>query len=362
MAPDYDQQLKAFELRLARTEQVHSCQVRRCLIVGKSGGLRCKRRAPFTCHEKDFIDEGGNWGQRRVYEYMNGWIPGILVNVRCNNDAKLLTNGRDTMNTTFYVAGYAAKPQHNISAVLAKGYAVHLARLAQGNNTIQAEVDGLRNQQRLLLFRLVHAINREQELGAPMVISYLMGWGDTYCSHHYTAIYWSSFVGALLKAFPLLQSSRSAASSVPASQNDSESNDETVQETNGQPEDTDETEAQQAEDGNDIVTLGVDSTGQLFAKCQVTDYLARGDELSGYNLVDFFVDTYEVEFSQKDRLSGDASATTESEDHSETPIGDEKRRPGRPKGVRSRQQGILFRVYAGSVETLAESPNGSKKC
>ncbi|KAK6984418.1 hypothetical protein R3P38DRAFT_2575975, partial [Favolaschia claudopus] len=78
------------------------------LIVSKSGGLRCKRRAPFTCHEKDFI-EGGNWGQRRVYEFMNGWIPGILVNVRCNNDAKLLTNGRDTMNTTFYVAGYAAK-------------------------------------------------------------------------------------------------------------------------------------------------------------------------------------------------------------------------------------------------------------
>ncbi|KAK6992005.1 hypothetical protein R3P38DRAFT_2571601, partial [Favolaschia claudopus] len=188
------------ELRLARTEHVHSCQVRRCLIVGKSGGLRCKRRAPFTCHEKDFIDEGGNWGQRRVYEYMNGWIPGILVNVRCNNDAKLITNGRDTLNTTFYVAGYAAKPQqmnYNISAVLAKGYAVHLA-----------QVDGLRNQQRLLLFRLVHAINREQELGAPMVISYLMDWGDTYCSHHYTAIYWSSFVGALLKAFPLLRSSR----------------------------------------------------------------------------------------------------------------------------------------------------------
>ncbi|KAK6977805.1 hypothetical protein R3P38DRAFT_2574225 [Favolaschia claudopus] len=211
MVPDYGQQLKAFELRLARTEQVHSCQVRRCLIVSKSGGLRCKRRAPFTCHEKDFIDEGGNWGQRRVYEFMNGWIPGILVNVRCNNDAKLLTNGRDTMNTTFYVAGYAAKPQqmnYNISAVLAKGYAVHLTRLAQGNNTLQAEVDSLRDQQRLLLFRLVHAINREQELGAPMVISYLMGWGDTYCSHHYTAIYWSSFVGALLKAFPLLRSSR----------------------------------------------------------------------------------------------------------------------------------------------------------
>ncbi|KAJ6625144.1 hypothetical protein B0H10DRAFT_1747141, partial [Mycena sp. CBHHK59/15] len=185
-------------------EQVHTCQVRRCLIVTKSGQLRCKRRAPFVCSEKDFIDEGGNWGQKRVYEFMNGWIPGILVNVRCNNDAKLLTNGRDTMNTTYYVAGYAAKPQqlnYNVSAILAKGYAIHLARLAQDRDTLQV-VDDLRDKQRLLLFRLVHTINREQELGAPMVMSYLMGWGDTYCSHHYTPIYWSSFVGALLGAFP----------------------------------------------------------------------------------------------------------------------------------------------------------------
>jgi hypothetical protein len=35
-----------------------------------------------------------------------------------------------------------------------------------------------------------------------------MGWGDVYRSHHYTPIYWSSFVGALLKIFPTLRKSR----------------------------------------------------------------------------------------------------------------------------------------------------------
>jgi len=31
-----------------------------------------------------------------------------------------------------------------------------------------------------MLFRLVNTVNHEQELAAPMVMSYLMGWGDTY--------------------------------------------------------------------------------------------------------------------------------------------------------------------------------------
>ena len=79
---------------------------------------------------------------------------------------------------------------------MVKGYAYH---------TNHSEyIDNLRDKQQLLIFRLVHAINREQELAAVMVISYLMGWGDVYRSHHYTYVYWSSFVGALLKAFPEL--------------------------------------------------------------------------------------------------------------------------------------------------------------
>lgn len=146
------------------------------------------------------VTESGNWAPKRLYEFMNGWVPALTVNVRCNNDGKLLTNGGDTRNITFYVSSYAAKKQgknFNTSAVMAKGYAYHTNH--------SAYISNLRDNQRLLIFRLVHAINREQELAAVMVISYLMGWGDVYRSHHYTYIYWSSFVGALLKAFPDLR-------------------------------------------------------------------------------------------------------------------------------------------------------------
>ncbi len=200
-ADDYDSQLVDHERRLARAKQVHTCAPRRCLVFDKHGQLKCKRKAPFKCAAEDDVDEAGNWQSRRQFPYFNGWVPCILVNCRCNNDGKLLTNGGDTKNVTFYVTGYAAKKQnktHNMSAVLANGYAFHLNH--------SAYLDSLRDNQRLLLFRLVNTINREQELAAPMVISYLMGWGDVYCSHTYVAIYWSSFVSALLAAFPELKS------------------------------------------------------------------------------------------------------------------------------------------------------------
>ena len=201
-SPEYDTQIRAFELRLARTEQVHTCKVQRCLFANKFGQLRCKRKAPFQRAVEDFITEEGKWGPKRLYRFVNGWIPGILINARCNNDGKFLTNGGDTKNITFYVTVYSAKKQgkhFNLSAVMAQGYAYHL------DHPNPEYMDCVRDDQRLLLFRLVHTINREQELAAPMVISYLMGWGDVYRSHAYSIIYWSSFVGALLKAFPMLQ-------------------------------------------------------------------------------------------------------------------------------------------------------------
>ncbi|KAM6491259.1 hypothetical protein JOM56_013498, partial [Amanita muscaria] len=182
-------------------EQVHTCKVRRCLIPDKHSRLVCKRKAPFECANADYVLESGKWGPKRLYAFMNGWVPAILVNARCNNDGKLLTNGGDTKKITFYVTSYAAKKQgkhFNMSAVLADGFAFHL------NHPRSAYLEDIRDNQRLLLFRLVHSINREQELSAPMVMSYLMGWGDVYRSHTYSAIYWSSFVAALFKCFPEL--------------------------------------------------------------------------------------------------------------------------------------------------------------
>ena len=148
------------------------------------------------------MTEAGEWGPKQLYAFMNGWVPGILINARCNNDGKLLTNGSDTKNITFYITSYAAKKQgknFNTSAALAQGYAYHL------DHPNMEYLDSVQEGQQLLLFCIVQSINHEQELVAPMVISYLMGWGDILQSHSYSVIYWSSFVGALLRILPELK-------------------------------------------------------------------------------------------------------------------------------------------------------------
>ena len=195
----YEETVVELERRVVRSKNLHTCEMRRCLVLNRKGGLVCKRRAPFSIAEDDFFNEDGTWGPKRLYEFMNTWCPTLSVNVQCNNDIKLLSNSRETMNVTFYITSYQTKKQgrnFNMSAVLTKGFAFH-AKCTSYNET-------LRDQQRLMLFRLVNMINREQELAAPMVMSYLMGWGDTYRSHRYMPIYWSSFEGLLLWAYPSL--------------------------------------------------------------------------------------------------------------------------------------------------------------
>lgn len=199
--PNYFERRTDFELRFARSKQHHICQVGRCLVVNKHGDLRCKRRAPFPLANQDFIEEDGRWGCKRVYEFMNAWNPSIGVNVRGNNDLKLITNGSDTKNVSHYVATYSAKNQgrnYNLSAIVNRGYAFHQMR----------DVDygeSLRDKQRRVLITLMSTCNREQELAGPMIISLLMGWGDKYCSHKFTPVFWTSFMNKLLVTFPSLK-------------------------------------------------------------------------------------------------------------------------------------------------------------
>lgn len=63
---------------------------------------------------------------------MNGWMPAILINVKCNNDGKLLMNGEKTKKITFDVLSYAGKKQeksYNLSAVMANTFTYHKSHL-----------------------------------------------------------------------------------------------------------------------------------------------------------------------------------------------------------------------------------------
>ncbi|KAF8545973.1 hypothetical protein OG21DRAFT_1428272, partial [Imleria badia] len=164
-----------------------------CLTLNKNERYQCKRRAPFPVSDVDIVHSDGSWQVKHCYEYVNGWMLAISVNLRCNNDCKLLTNGVDTKNISFYATKKQGR-NFNMSAVMVKAYRSYLKHVSN-----ETYVQGLRDQQRLLLFRVTHAINQQQELSAPMVISYIMGWGDTIRSHHYSPIYWLSFLHVLFE-------------------------------------------------------------------------------------------------------------------------------------------------------------------
>ena len=79
----------------------------------------------------------------------------------------------------------------------------------------------------------------------------------------------------------------------------------------------------------------------MIVKSQVVDYQHRGTELENYNILDFFVDTYETEITKADR---------EAELFAE----DARRGPGRPRNPRVRY--LTSHPKSGTVQRVIRSP------
>lgn len=190
------------ENTLARTLQLHTCSLNNCIKFVK-GKMTCKRRAPFSTAAKEWINEQGEWGPKRTAAMLNAWNPTVLSCVRANNDIKLITNGRLTAKLTFYITSYATKKQKNssnVTALLAKDLAFH-KKLERKNTDLK-----LVNKR--LIQRCANSLTKHREFSAPEVISYIMGWKDTYESHHFATLYTDAIVYALKVQFPSLESNR----------------------------------------------------------------------------------------------------------------------------------------------------------
>ncbi|KIL62632.1 hypothetical protein M378DRAFT_58184, partial [Amanita muscaria Koide BX008] len=184
-APNFEEQFKHRLLRLARNLQVHVCVRGACKRYDIAKGTwTCKRRAPWPESEVAVVNPDGTWCPVRHYGMVNNFHPQLLVFAQCNGDIKLLTNGAETKNITWYIAKYATKAQKhlfNTSALLATALAYHFED--------STYLDDVRARSQLLLFRCFQGLNRHQEQAAPQVISYLMGWDDCFLSHEFVPLY-----------------------------------------------------------------------------------------------------------------------------------------------------------------------------
>lgn len=199
--PYYAYESGEAEKRIARTVQLHRCGPACMRMVNDH--FTCKRRAPFPLAVEDWIDENGDWGPCRTNGYLNSWNPSVLQCLRANHDIKLITNGKETKHIAWYVTHYSTKKRKNssnTSALLAK-------KPAFRHDTTQSTLNSTAINKKMIQ-QCANTLSREQELSAPEVVSYLMGWGDCYISHHFETIHWYLVTTLLKETFPVLRTPR----------------------------------------------------------------------------------------------------------------------------------------------------------
>ena len=196
--PDFDDQFQSSEQCLMRSCQIHTCHANLCLCEDwNTCQIMCKCCTPWPLSEVTMVEGNRNWMLQWSYGYINNYNPQLLVFLWCNHDIKLLTNGEDTKNVCWYITKYAMKAQSklaNASALLAQRLAYHFVEDSHTNGILDCNCK--------LVFRCLNVLNRDVEQSAPQVISYLMGWGDTFKSHHYVPLYWTSFLPKVTMHIP----------------------------------------------------------------------------------------------------------------------------------------------------------------
>jgi hypothetical protein len=198
---NYDNSVSKIEFLLAKNLQKHKCGLG-CIKVMK-GQVICKRCVAFPISKLSWIDAEGKWRPQWFHPWLNNWNPTTLLCTRSNIDVKLITNGGETKEYSWYITSYMAKKQHNTSnasTLLAKAVAFHWR-----HEWYTSDIDLLN---KCLIQCCANTLSREQEFSTPEVISYLMGWGDRYVSHQTETIYFSSIVSLLKCQYPALKNQK----------------------------------------------------------------------------------------------------------------------------------------------------------
>lgn len=185
-----------------RNLQFHTCTTTTCLKIVKKK-LVCKRRAPFPTSADDWVNEDGEWAVKRTSPYLNAWNPTLMNTIRANHDVKVLLNGRLTKKITYYIGNYASKKQtssSNVTPLLAKTLAFE--RRQRKSHTALKEIN------RRMILRCANSLSRYREFSSPEVMSYIMGWKDSYESHTYIPIFLDPIYEALKATYPRLDKRR----------------------------------------------------------------------------------------------------------------------------------------------------------
>lgn len=211
-----------------------------------------------------------------VYRILNGMInnynPDMIEVLRNNMDIKFIGSGVSAKGILYYITDYITKSPLKMDAAYA---ALQRAIKALEAGTPDKSNSSLENA-RIVLIKCANQMISKQQLSAPQVASYLMGYGDCYTNHTFRSLYWPAFDGFLT------QHEKAVNVDKPAEQEEkdrSEANNEIERE----PDDLDMDDALP-----DEVLIGKDDDESLIPiASQCADYLYRNEQLSAVNLWDF---------------------------------------------------------------------------
>lgn len=135
-----------------------------------------------------FDPQTGEMNLRCLDGMVNNFNDTMMEALRCNMDVKFVGSGEAAKAIVYYITNYITKPQMKAHVAYA---AIELAikRLSElPVEEMESASYGL-----ALLRKCAFSLVNHQELSAQQVASYLLGNDDSFCSHNYENLYWTSF-------------------------------------------------------------------------------------------------------------------------------------------------------------------------
>jgi hypothetical protein len=153
---------------------------------------------PDHHHPKTSMDMETGELQMRVTDGMvNNFCETIMRAVRCNMDIKFIGSGVSAKAILYYITDYITKPQLKMHA----SYATLQSAVRKLESMQQNDADPVAQRAKLLLVKCANSLLGQQELSGQQVASYLLGHDDSFKSHSFRSLFWTSFVGYIDKSF-----------------------------------------------------------------------------------------------------------------------------------------------------------------
>lgn len=175
-------------VKLVTSNNIHAHTVTCYKYSKKQGNPVCRMRMPRKIENTSFINtESGEIRLKRLHETINNFNEYIISACRSNMDIKYIFSGSDAKALVYYITDYVTKSNlsfhDTFSLVLKAVQSLEKYKVSESSNMSAEE------KSRRLVLRCYNTLASQQELSAPQVASYLMGWSDHYTTHEFANLF-----------------------------------------------------------------------------------------------------------------------------------------------------------------------------